>query len=293
MKNLKAQAREFQENADWLRARELWEELHETAPDKADLQSWTNLARCCFNLKDLAAAGQAAQKALELKPGHVPALTLAARTATAQENWPRAAQLWRSAATAAPKPAAKTNAETGLARALIELGEFEEAAALLQRLQAAAPGKPAAWELLAKMAEKRKDTAAARIHWAAFHDRFPEEAAVSAAYLKFTGGEDAGDAARFTLEDLRRADADSAQHILSYLSARLTKGEYGETVRQLAEKFPGTAAFEANFLSARTGNISSRRELEDVLERAAAFVRNFPDHPRGWRLLAQCPCCSQ
>lgn len=86
MKNLKAQAREFQENADWLRARELWEELHETAPDKADLQSWTNLARCCFNLKDLAAAGQAAQKALELKPGHVPALTLAARTATAQEN---------------------------------------------------------------------------------------------------------------------------------------------------------------------------------------------------------------
>ena len=286
MKNLKARAKEFQENADWPRARKLWEELHETAPGKADLQSWTGLARCCFSLKDLAAADRAAQQALEIKPGHVPALTISARTATTQENWPRAAQLWRTAAGAAPKPAAGVNARTALARALIELGEFEEAEALLQALIADTPGKPAPWELLAKMAEKRKNTAVAREHWSAFRDRFPAQAAASPAYLKFAGGEDAEGTAQFSLEDLRSADADSAQRILSYLSTRLTKGEYGETVRQLAEKFPGTAAFEANFLTARTGNISSQRELEEVLERAAAFARNFPEHPRGWRLLA-------
>lgn len=286
MTNLRAQAKEFQDNADWAQARQLWEELHETAPAKADLQSWTGLARCCFNLQDLAAASQAARQALEIKARHLPAMIISAKIASVQEDWPRAAQLWRTVSEATPKPAVRVNAQTRLARALIELGEFEEVEALLHGQMSDTPDKPAPWELLAKTAEKRKNTSVARERWSAFQARFPAEAAASSAYLKFAGGEAAEDIAQFSLEDLRNADEDSAQRILSYLSARLTKGEYAETVRQLAERFPDSPGFEVNFLTVRTGNISSPQELEETLERAAAFSRRFPAHPRGWRLQA-------
>ena len=198
-------------------AAEIWRQLarQATQPTAAAV-GWTQHGRYRLHFGRLVEATKALERALALAPDYLPALQLRAACAAEQQDWPQAARRWRAVLAASPPAAERAQALQALGRALIEQGAFEDAMVAISQLAELAPAR--ALVMQAQAAEKRFDEKAARAAWESLHERHPDTAAATPGWLKFVGSADAQDAARFTAEDLAKAQgAQTAQQILWYL----------------------------------------------------------------------------
>ena len=267
----------------------------------------------------LAEASAALRRALEHQPGDLLARKLLGWVAAEQQNWPLAADQWRTvlaaldgepqaldndkpqALDAEPEaldaePEALAEALNALATALMMQGDFAEASRLLDRLEAlGADGKgqgkdaalTAALESRATLAAIRWDGPGQRAAWQRYHRRQPQQAEASLGWLAFQGEQDGAEKPRFTADDARQTqDAEAARRILAYLELRLPRSAYMQLNAETADSFPNAADLQADCIRRLELYLCRKPELDDLQARAQAFRERFPSHPQGWRLLA-------
>ena len=260
---------------------------------------------------------------LEQQPDYILARKLLGWVAAEQQNWGLAAEQWRTvlnaldaethcaepqalyaepqALDAEPQaldaePQALAEALTALATALMMQGDFAEASDLLNRLEALCEDADsegndaaltAALESRASLAGIRWDGPGQRAAWQRYHRRQPQKAEASLGYLAFQGEEDGADKPRFTADHARQTqDAEAARRILAYLELRLPRSAYLQLSADTADRFPDAADLQADCIRRLELYLSRDAELDELQTRARAFRERFPNHPQGWRLLA-------
>ena len=267
-------------------AAEIWRGLAERATEPAAAAvSWTQHGRYRLYSGRLLEAAESLERALALCPDYLPARQLLAACAVERQDWAEASRQWRIVLAAGPPPDELAHILQSLAQSLIEQGAFTDAAAVIERLSALAPDR--ALQLQAIAADKLFDDDAARAAWESLHRRYPTAAYDSALWLKFVGGTDAPDAARFTPDDLARAaDAQTAQRILRYLDGRMPYPAYLALTENTARRFPDSAALRAWHIDILLDSLRGDDDLKAAAVAAHAFVERFPKHAHGRRLLA-------
>ena len=269
-----------------------------TTAESAKAEQLTEDGRHCLLRGELVKATTALQAALSLRPDHITARKILGWVAAEQQNWPLAAEQWRSVLGALDKSQADAERQalaealTALATALMMQGEFAQAGRLLERLEAI--GKEgidtaltAAMESRASLAAIRWDGPGIRAAWQNYHRRQPRQAEASPGYLAFQGEADGPDTPRFTPADARHTqDAETARRILAYLQLRLPCRAYLRLNTETADRFPDAADLQADCIRRLELYLSREPELDDLQTRAHAFRDRFPNHPQGWRLLA-------
>ena len=121
------------------------------------------------------------------QPEQLLARRLLACVAIEQQDWPLAAERWRTVLAAELGPAELTEARRGLALALIELGQRDEASQLIAQLAATEDGPVIALELKEALASKYNDAETRQAALDELHQRFPEVAHQSPVWLSVAG----------------------------------------------------------------------------------------------------------
>ena len=249
-------------------------------------------------------ARAACLQARRLWPQHRLARKLLGWIATEQGNWPAAARQWRALLASRLNPAEEAEALNALALALIYLGAFKEAGALLDRLEAMPSGGLMAQEQRLLLAQKSLDDKAHAAARRAYRERFPDAAAQSTAWLRFAGGEDPPEAPRYTEADLAAApDAAAARLILAYLELRLPHARYLQLARQAVEALSdpmlakgkggasrqtqAAAQMQMEYLFHLLNYLAGPEELAEAQRRARALVQRLPESARARRLQAE------
>ena len=306
---------------EWARAGRVWGRLARrglrggqgAADAGLGATAWAEYGRCCLQLRRLADAHAALGRALELEPGHPLANKLLGWVAAEQEDWPLAAAQWRGileavddaagtegsangdgtagpASAASPaNPAELAEAIGKLVNALIHLGEFAEAEALLERM-AAIPGDDGAAERQAlqlgvDMATVRMDFDGMRQAWERLNEKYPEAARKVPGWRRLAGLPDYAEEWRYRPDDLRRAkDAAAARRILGYLT-RLPRQEHLALSREALAAFPSLKTeagmlLHWDYIRALLMGAANAAEFEDLQRRVRAFCKRYPRKPR-------------
>ena len=191
-----------------------------------------------------------------------------------------------------------------LAFALIHMGDFTQAEAVIARLEARPPGALMAPELRMTLAQDALDTTGHAAVRRAYRQRFPEAARQSPPWLRHAGGEDGPEAPLYTPADLRdAADARRAHLALAYLELRLPHTEYLQLARQAVERLSdpllaegagaspsqvqAAAALQDEYLHQLLFYMCSGPELTEARRRASAFAQRFPESSRARLLLSR------
>ena len=221
---------------------------------------------------------------------------LLAQAAAAQENWQSAALHWRAAlapGTQAVAGAAQgllpstlnASAEAalaGLARALLEQGDFLAASATLDRLAASESGRRQALALRVMLAERQQDESAAHAARRAYQEAFPQEAARASAWLRPRSAD-----AAITPDALLQAkDEQTAHWLMHQLEPGLPRSDYLQLARQAADRMPDAAGLQERHIRLLADDLTGDAMLQELQARAAAFCERFPCHPQGWQLAA-------
>ena len=253
-------------------------------------------------------AEAAAQELLSIQPDYTLATKLLAFAAAEREDWPAAAAGWRKVLDAPMSPPETADVMNSLALALGSTGAFGEAEAVVKRLQANPAGVHLVPKLRMTLAQQSLNDATHATVRRDYHQRYPKAAQQSLVWLRYAGGEDAGDhnsrAAHYTADDLRNAkDAEQARLAMAYLELRLPHAEYlqlsRQTVQRLSDpmlgdnaaaspnKVQAAADLQDEYLVQLLHYMCNGPELEEALQRCRAFARRFPMYSRARMLLAQ------
>ena len=156
-------------------ATERWSDVRKRFP--GELSAYVDAAGCLILLKRYGEAEEMLELGISRFPNNPSCLIGYARFADDQTNWPVARERWRAVLDTAQEPndTLYQLGLRGIARSLIELGEFDEAEQCLNKLLVVQPGDPSVRIQLAGIAEKKGNFDEAADLWDDIQLRFPSQ----------------------------------------------------------------------------------------------------------------------